>query len=747
MIKNLSFRDLDIPAEQLSIATLSIKAGSYITSIKEILEQVSSDTEESKTKNLLSYIWADEAKEVVILIREILLRLLQLKYLEKEGLKSEQEASLYKRQSANILGEASRALLSSFEEKLNGKGEIDIKWKHQTPPNAVVIEHLEILENQIKKIQRNEHKLDKIKSSFEDYRNSYIDYLDKRIQYVDGIHHENLMLSKSMSEASIESDRSAVIKLISKVDQAVDHLDNLPTLPSYDNVILEDIDKLQLPVSSDDGRLQYKNIDILSEVSTWSSFNLLTPLKKIDRQIVNYKEKTNVILFQLSNRLKAKIESTTGDIITFVPKEHSRSLNKIIQEYDTLLKPEVIDSIGNIKTEVLPQLEINKLFDINESFLPNSIRGQLHTHLTFNKNLANRYELQNIKDAFHQVTSGHFLKDEKANKLSAAAYVASVTNFDAESDNNVLFMRKGFLGTSFTVNRTQILDSIDRHFALWKEGYGGGLLVKGEPGSGRSNILEILPIRYNQIPSHHIVIGLPLVVKGYKHLVDNDLIKTLQFIIKNKGNDPCIVTIDDLTQFKEKAEDHLELMREVLSIIRKQSTKIYFALTLTNDQYHSLTNIFDLDNVFTLVVATDHMSDTKIAEAISMRAFAVAYQEELETANVVAIDERAKKIAKSSNGNIGLAMQQWCSNTIINEAQETLFREKIMHHAVLLNYILRREKIFIPHLRDMYDSAQYSLLIEDVQHLTDIKILLRLKDGYLKVNPALRIRISQILKD
>lgn len=746
IINKLPFNDLAFEIDQLNIMSLSIKAGSFIQGIKEIIATVNTLDKDQKSAELLSYIWADEAKEVAILTRDILLGLLKSAYLQAEGLKSEQEIITFKKASIDVLNRAYNTLQRSYEEKLNENGLIDDKWKHQTRPNTVIIKHLDILVDQLKKIQRCEHKLDKISGSFEEYRNNYIDYINSRIRYVEGIEQDIKTLSNELKEAKIESKKSEVLKLITEVDRILETIDNLPLLPSYEHLVLEDIDKLQLPIATDEGKLLFKNIDILSEVSTWSSFSLLTPLKKIDRLIVNYKEKTNVLLFQLSNRLKAKVESSTSDVVTFIPNELSKSLNKLIQDYELILVVEIKGPLADKKMEIETEMRINKLFNDQQSFLPVTTLGQFSSNIGYGRNIAERYKLENIREAFHKFTNGYFINEKSPYKQSPAAYVDLLTDFDAESDANILFMRRGFLGSSFTVNRNEELEAVDGHYRLWNKGYGGGLLIKGQPGSGRSTLLEILSVRYSGITSHSVFIEQPLWINGQKHMMDQDLIKTLLFIIKNKGAAPCIVAIDDLNQYKDKAAGLYDVMVELLNIVRRYSAKIYFAITMTDTQYNSIKNLIDLTNVFTLVVDTDHMLPNMISEAITMRAFAVAYHDELEYSRI-ALTERANKIAQLSQGNIGLAMQYWCNHHDDNVLHKQVFEEKVKKHAMILKYILREEKIGLSQLKDMLDTAQYSVINEEIQHLKDTKILTKLKRNYLEVNPILRIIVSQILKD
>ena len=739
---------IDLSDNNISLPSLSIKTLAYIEKLDGIVKTYSEESPLSDTAAVVSYIWADEAKQVALLMRDCLLKLLALRYQEIDGLKSSEQAEQYRQQVKEVITKASIELNKSLSLIKDGQVEKKEEWKHETNPAATVLSQLNILEDQVKKIQRSQHKLDDINTSFENYRKNFMEAIAQRKADVRENQEMLAHILEELRSTSTASTKSDINKLIIEIEKYIDHLQNRPENKRYESILLEEMDELVIPVSSVGGPLQYKTIDIQSEVSSWSSIDVLGPLRSADLKLSTYGEKVNMALFNLANRLKAKIdeaeEGEEGEI-NFVANEMSKSLKKIKKDYNEMVQTNILLSLDKISGDITSHITVSNLYNEQYDFLPVSKIEKLTNSLTYKQVISDRYDTEQIKKTFHRWTRGFFTREKLVKNTSATEYIESIINVDTEDENNAIFLRKGLLGSSFTVHRPIKEASIHKHYELWNKGFGGALLISGDYGSGKSTLLEQIALKYPRMASYNLARNHILDIMGYKLKTDGDILKTIKEIINRIGNENCIISIDDLQLYATSPQTMYDLMLNLLPLIQKHCHKIYFAISMDQKLVERLNCHFDIDNLFTEIVNTNDMSPLLIEDALKMRAFAIADHDDSEVSNETIIN-RAQKIAKKAKGNIGLAMYNWCRIPHEEEFNDNkLFQNSIKKHYLLLGSIAMYEKMYVPDLIKMYDKVERAMIKSDIEYLTKQKILIRLKGGYLALNPNLRHHVNMEL--
>jgi hypothetical protein len=737
---------LELNPGEFAISVFNVQAQSYIRRLSKVLESSVINAATDDQAKIVSYVWSHEAKDVSILIRDCMLNLLRLKYFEEDGLKSAQDAVAYKSKVAQSILEASKDLDQTYKKIVAGEISIDAKWIHEINPTDVIIGQLNTIIDQIKKINRSQHKLDNIAVSFAEFNKSFGELMEIRNQRSKELHHILGKLIESINAIPQLTTFDTLRKLAILIDNHVLTLENQPNMPSYDSIGLDHIDKLSFAVSSEGGRLKHKQIDILSEVSSWTTFNLSGPLRDIDKTLINYKERIAVALMQLSNRLKAKDDVNNGEPLTFDSGEISNPIQKLNEDYNKIIIPEVHDEIETLRNKLDNLIKVTRLFDEKYLFLPVSKISQLSSGLTFSETIQKRYNLSKIIAGFHQWSHGIFTKEKIKEKPTAASYIDSILNFNPGSDENALFMRKGFLGSSFNIERPIKEKAIKKHFELWQSGFGGSLLITGSHLSGKSSLLELIPIQQPEFRNYNITLNQSVDINGHKINIDTDLIKALKEIVKYIEDDQCIITIDNLEHYASDANGMYDFFNALQFLIIKYSQKIYFAVAIEEGQYHRLKSYFNLENVFSETVNADGVSSSLIEDALHVRALAVADLDEA-TFNSDKLRQKAKKIAGQSQGNIGLAMQRWCSYDSELQMKTSVlgFKDKVLANRYLLGYLLSFELINMSRLKMFFDEVEFKKVRAEIEHLCQQKILLRKNEGNLQVQPYLRAQIHQIL--
>ncbi len=729
--------------DDLNVQTLAFKAIGYIEKIEASLKGTKNEGTEVQT--LMNYVWSYETKDVAILLRNILLKLLKLEQYERDGLRSAEEVVQYKSIIQSTLHTASFAVLASHEHKTNKEGRIDEDWEHEDNPVETILAQLATIKTQIKKIQRSQHKLDLLNEKFSDYRTAHVDLMEQRRSRVNDIYDSMQVYDQTISDYGELLQKKEIVGAIKKLETFIHSMENQVAFSSYEYILVEDTDRLLLPVMSDRGNLVSKSVDILSEISGWNSFTLAAPLKAIDTRIHSQSERVIAILYQMLNRLAAKLDSGKEEA-EIVKSDMLTPLRRLMTQY----REEVVDTtnekLDDLEEQLTKYINPSQIFSQEHNFLPSSALDQLAGYTEYS-NLERRYSLNNIKSNIQKFVGGIFSKYTKKEELTTAGFIDRILCFNPESDVNALFLRKGFLGSTFTVDRTEIDYKLRNHYKLWESGYGGSILIKGGHGTGRSTVLEILPLLHTEVTSHHFVPGQKIYVNGHKHTVDYDLIKAIKFVVKHTGQDRCMITIDDLEYYTNTTEATYDVVQKLMEILAKNNKKIYFAVAMHKYLDEHVRDYFDIENIFTEVISTDHMAARDIEEAVVTRAHAVANYEEamLKSDEITAM---ARRVSLRANHNIGRAMQYWCmcyNGDFTEVGKSEKFVTTVEENRSLIKTIFKHGHLYEPFLRSMLNEVDARNLKYDIQSLIGSRLLIRPQDGYITVNPYLQSTVEAIL--
>jgi len=732
-----------VSLDELDAAALAFRIIDYIEEIKSRLHHTSQESN-IVGRLLLDYQWSFEAKEVLLLLRDILLNLIKSEQYEHDNLRLSLEVKEYKLKVQALFHEATYHLKASYENKVAGKGVVNEEWQFQENPAPAIIEQIEVISDQVKKIQRSQRKLDQLNRKLKDYRDSFGDIMHQRSARVSAIYEllRELKGNELLNKDRLES--SDISKLITTIKTGIDTLNTVSNLSSYEYIVLEDTDKLKLPVSAGNGQMVYKSVEVLSEVSGWTAFNVTPSLKSVDAKLHSFTDRVATGLQQIMNRLKVKLDSGK-DNPTVDRLDVLNALDKIIHECQSEVVPETIDKIKEIENLLDTYLRSSQLYNEEFNFLPISSMAQV-SGLAEKSLVEQRYSVENIKQQVKKVSGTLFSKYTNAEQLSAPAYINKVLSFNPESDENALFLRKGFLGSSFTLDREDIFRRINSHYELWDQGYGGALLLQGGHGTGRSTILEMIPVMHPDITSHHITVGQKIDVNGHKITVQKELITIVNFIVKHSNNQKCIITIDDIEQYTNSPANMYKLIKELFYIIQKKNQKIYFAMSIHRFLYEQIFSFMKTNHIFTETISTDYMAPKAIEEALLTRAYAVAHQDDL-TKRSDQYYSKAKMISKKSRNNVGRAMQLWCmfNGDYQNDNGNARFKTLVLENEELLKLLFRNGDVYEPELRSMLNKVDATNLKSEIESLIRIKLLVRPQKGYIKVNPYLQSTIEAII--
>jgi hypothetical protein len=729
----------------LLVQPLAFKSISYLDDLIMLLREDVGNAGQIHSSRL-SFLWSYQVKDIAILLRDSLVNLLKLEQYNKDGLKTDAELLEYQEQLAIVLEDATTEVSQSYDNCLKSNLELNVEWQHQTNPVHAIIDQVNKLIDQIKTTQRSQHKLDKLDTKFADYRTSYLEHMEERRENVNKIQKILSGLKSSIEKEESEVQKPALVKIDSQILSSIEDIESSIVFAPYQFIILEDTDKLKLAVDTNAGQIVYKTIDVLSEISGWTSFNLTSPLKNIDTTLQTYKGRVLVGLIQISNRIKARFESGSDSEISISKSTLTAPLSRMITEYSEEILPNDLEKLKDLEEELKDSIRVSTLFNNQYNFLPSSAIGQL-TGFAEKSELQRRYNPNRIRNLISTYTENLFTNYSKSEQITPAGYINNIISFDSESDVNALFLKHGFLGSSFSIDRPELMFRIDNHFQLWERGFGGALLITGKHLTGRSTILEMLPINYPDTTSYHIVPGQKIDINGHKTLMTHDLMATLQFIVKYKGSEKCMITIDDLAYYALNPEQTFALFSKLNSFIIKHSKQLYIAVVIHEFLYKKLRHFYNLKNIFTEVINTDNTATEHIESAVLTRAHAVANNEEANS-DTDTLSSLSRKIAKKSYENIGRAMLLWCiyrNPNYKDNLSSSQFKGLVREHAPLLKTIIMHGTTSHPDLNRMLNDVDARQLKYDINGLIQIKLLYRPREGCIDINPYLKTFVEQYL--
>mgnify|MGYP000168009883 CR=1 FL=1 len=681
----------------------------------------------------IQYVWSLEVKEVALLMRNVGLGMMKMGQYVRDGKKSNENQEAHKQDSISITEKAVDHIRTLYDQFLASPQAPLPAWKHQISPLDLIVEQMETIVSQIKKVQRSDNKLDTIAGKFDAFRERYQEVLAERLEYAKGL----TTLLPELKTSCLEVTDATINKLIVFVDKQVLKLEGIVLDEQYEDIALEDMELLLLPFADQAGKLSVKRIDILSEVSNWTASRLWPEFRSIDKHLSKLLDRTGIYLFQFSNQLKAKLDAQEVK-----GKELSQSIKKLENEITPVIAKELIPEIEKVQKQLTTLLTTSQLFDKEDNFLPDASLIEISS--TVASNLVERYNESKVVQSVRERLAQSSNNRNKRELLQTS--ISSVLNQEDETEQYSLFKRTGYMGASFTVTRTKKEETLNKHFALWQEGFGGALCIRGAYGSGRSTLLGKFMSGLVKIRSYHINVGESIDVEGHKVPINKDLVSALKSVNKYSGRDPVVVAIDNFESFAENPEELFELFRQTQAFIRREARHIYLAVVLTNYSYRRFSMLFPLEEIFTTTVVADGASDDMITQALLTRAQAVFKHQQDDSFRQ--FNKKAKQVVRFARGNMGLAMTLWGINSSDNAGLiHPGFDELIERYQLILEMTAMQGQLQTSFSNRMLDYAQAVAFKDGITTLLAYKILVRSGSGFVMIHPEMRSLVETSLEN
>ena len=729
-----------------------------------LTEKINSNGEYTDDLNIfiskkIDYEWSEEAKQLGILLRDIVLRNLKDRHKLLDHKVSDELRSQHREEEVSILREAWNSVFESYEEIQQVEKVDDSfieKWKHQLSPKEVILNQMVLLQNQLDTISAGNENLiqlrEDIKTNQSRIKDNFIwindacdrlkDHLAEAKKHVQKIESDDPI--KRMGIAKVELD-----KIYKKVERS---------RPQPPNFNFESTNKgvSIIPTSVIEGQLVVKEINFADHINAWIESDLypsyLDEKSIIDGQFDN----VLITIFNIRNRISVLETDDVDDLAKEV-----NSLLIPLNRLDELLT-ETDDNVEAYSEQILLHLDdamqVSKVFDTDKIFFPSN--GQVkYLDLNRGRRWLDMIQIEQVLSKIKYWVRGLFIdQSDSGNALtSTIQYTDDKRLIDESQQSKSLFFNKGYLGKSFYIHRPLIEQKISNTYEYWKKGFGGSVLLHGSRLSGKSSILDALHDIIVDVETVKLKPGIGISYLGRKFEPGYNLKSALDFLIKHSISKKLVVLIDDLELWRGDGVSFYENMVSLQDSISKFGRRMFIVVATNHWMKIHLDNHMRLSNSFIVRIATNQMRINDIISAIKIR-HAATYHGSLldqdDQKREQSIHQKAKKISLANNGNIGASLKEWGRNTALYNSEVTEYqsimmpsdvRSHLVQYRLIFTHLFRFKQTSEKELRNMIGDTFVREVNQSIQSLIGLGILKRSISGVLAINEMVIHEIEDLL--
>lgn len=319
-----------------------------------------------------------------------------------------------------------------------------------------------------------------------------------------------------------------------------------------------------------------------------------------------------------------------------------------------------------------------------------------------------------------------------------------------------LFSATAAVGGSFLVERPEQAKAVTKAVTRWKRGAGAALVVVGEPGSGKSTVIQDV-VRE---------LGSPAIVRVQAPEGGSASLQVFRQTVGVRAQlsdpfghlaDRSIVVIDDMEMWWERRTDGLVVIEAILEGVRKHGKRIAFVIGTSEYAFSLLDRLVPLTTSSTAILNCEPFAADDLGQAIMRRhqSSGLKFETQSTTEDEIGDWGRARLFTRYfdySAGNMGTALAGWLSHIESTDTETIKVRTPAGKNwdaiddidgdakAVLLQLMLHREVSRDRLLRIFgRDEADVDRVVRD---LLDIGLLSQSPSGTLSVNPAVRHQVG-----
>jgi hypothetical protein len=582
----------------------------------------------------------------------------------------------------------------------------------------------------------------------------YINSLTKRVQ-------DNLESSKWVIEQGVTKLKS--IKDIKDLNQGILWIDKiLEDRHSTGNHQMDfvgqvenktrSLDNLDIPISTHDGMLLKRKVELNKVTNKWLEYELLPLLLDLwdnEKSLESYLDHNLINLksgLMVANNNQS-IDSIKTQII-FLQNVDATVEESVGKQEEAIKKIEELVSGSLIATNIY----------LEEEFLEVSLQSSFAQYTSVKNTLLDRlkHKLNNLfVDIGSKYEEAHLVSNQK--KMEASIECISYRMLkEANTSYDSLFRNKIFIGDLFLVARKEEEKVLTQSLKQWKSGFNQSAVVVGTHLSGKTTFMEYVAKKHFGRRVIKLEVRGSISVEGRKFQVNYNLGETLKFIKNNLYQSNPLIIIDDLEIWRSEAHSLLDNVRAVIKYIESESDNAYVMVSTSKAMQGHLDNRLSFSNSFSTVINLNKATSEEILEAVLLRHG--ASHKDLITANQQTmtpkqIEGKVKELCRFLNYNMGKVLQAWTYRSTVVDDQFVLFEDKdhtfrdfFTHEEIIvLKFVVLYKHINEIVLKNFLGSRN-DIYMSGLKRLVNTKVLLRDEDGELRLNTVIYHDVIDILK-
>lgn len=760
----------DSLAEHLKAMTIETPTvASQINNLGEQFEMIVVDTKNVKDidadKYIVQFYWIEEAKNFLILWRDVLLEGTKAYHYAQDGKVDHISIKRMLDQSKAMFSDCIQSLRSVYRDQratLGSNQEVitaQVKdWEKQINPWEHYSQQIKSISEQSRNISNLSNQLGRSNGGFSRIKKVLHSYIDK--------HKANMSEISSCSEMALDSINDIDIDevQINKKVQEIEGIHKTLNQLFVDNHHLEQIEKItedmaaeiEVPINSDNGLLNVKKLSLKKATQQWLESEIYLTLYEVEEVEDQLKNKLKMILVNIQNHMALLKNDSSENKSALL----SHAIEKFKGEYKTIaIKHSQLIRKASLKVD--NNLNISELFNEQRLFLPLTFQPTLGK-IDLRRNKL-RHKFSNWMKTTFSAYNGLRKKAESERNLSASEklvrYVDS-RQFAADNRQYInIFLVKGYIGESFVIGRQEELEHFRNIYNNWLEGYRGSVVITGQRFSGKTLFAEYANIKVIDGKAIQLAPSKEYEINGRTYTATHDLKLTLSNITKHSYDTKPTVIIDDIEVWYNKEISLASNIRALSKIIDRYSSKIFFVVTMSNWLQAKMNNVFGLDRVFQADINLDRMTLEEIRQVISIRQGATHKEllnKEEKRISAAEFDKITKRLHQNVDGNVGDALSKWAAATQYHDSNSVIMLDRPFYSIpdidhkdtlLLLETVMMARKTNEYYLNKYFGSAFKSTYSTLLQRLVNVGLITRNVDNLIQINPKVVNDIGKLLEN
>ena len=716
--------------------------------------------------SIVSFLWMEEAKNYLILWRNVLLQQQKGKIMELDEQVRKESLLELGNQSKAVLRKAGEELKTYFPQEHNRLKTSDVgrkqlkKWSFQNNPWAVYEEQINQLVTQCREAEVQQNGLQNTTLGFksihqlvkETIQSCQNELQQLRTLATNTIHYIN---------ENIEEKPGMVGPRLEDLEEEVKLPNHLKTFSASLKEKVDDLAaKMRVPIDTNSGMVQFKEANFKKNAQSWLDSEVVPVLYEIWEITESAEQSMKMSLVNIRNRaILLSNEKKEGKEKPIEKEYYGQPLEALIKKVDEW-STEIDQLEQTIQERLDKEFRLSAIYDAEKTFLPVSLQSTLN-QFSISQNKI-------VKQARSQLTRPtSFIKrfrdtvNEEEALTASEKIVRTLQDRSVEPANHQytsIFQTKGYIGESFWVGREQELQRMDNLIDQWRLGFRGSTVVVGERLSGKSLFGDIIANKYFAKKTIRLVPNSNLNTEGRKWTTTTDLKEALDFLKKNVLSSGSMVWIDDLELWQDERTSLGTNIRNLVEHIDSHGTQLFYLVSMTKWLYAHLKKTHQLERSFQAVIALDKMSLEEIQQAILIRHGAthkILVNEAGEEIPTESFGKVSAHVCRSAQRNIGDALNRWAGSIHrVNEDQviyESLSDFPLPdflspNAALLLATIFKEKRTNEYQLRRLFGMPFKEKFSPVLQRLLSMGILKRSLDGMLEINELIANDLGRLLE-